>query len=269
MAKFLNANLANTCTCPICRNLTQNAAILHGEHLFCEPCIRNHISITRDHHNETFKCPMCNRICTEMDLSTQCGIIERIIGECLVYCGAPYTDDVENNDAENNDEKSLCSWSGTFSEYSKHQEICPYQQVECPYHKLQGETVTIFRIDLDDHQKECQWFPIKCKYCELNVVRCQMQHHINTNCKKAIIKCANANCSEIIERQNLAQHNEECPESTVSCDYKKYGCNNTFKRKHSRKHEQNNMNKHLKLVLNMLKQLELKFELLQDQMAAM
>lgn len=64
------------------------------------------------------------------------------------------------------------------------------------------------------------------------------------------IPCENAECGEIIHRQDLKHHLETCDHTEVQCKYQRIGCNTKLKRKCIAIHEDSEDKEHLRLALD-------------------
>ena len=114
-----------------------------------------------------------------------------------------------------------CGWEGTIGTVDEHEATCELALVPCP----QKCEEAILRRELMEHVKD------RCPFREYQCQHCQMEHtyaHItgphDEICPKKVVPCANADCTETVERKGVKRHLEECPFTEVSCKYTRLGC---------------------------------------------
>jgi DNA repair ATPase RecN len=132
-----------------------------------------------------------------------------------------------------------CTVSFDYSKIEKHNKECPFKQIQCPNencHKI------LLRKDLDNHiNNECEYLLIKCKYCNYEFIKKEIEHHENTcklinngrdslNCDTNKIgfdehlKRLSKNLNEIIKsNQKLVENNEKINEKKQN-NVDKYPC---------------------------------------------
>ena len=127
-----------------------------------------------------------------------------------------------------NDKKSACNWIGTYGEFNKHQEECKYKWSKCNYCKLFGTFDNIQLQNMDDHFKECKYFPIVCQDCGEPMQRRNLDEHLAKECVKGIVICNK--CEEVFIREEIEQHKQICPKEFITCSWINYGCVAVFER---------------------------------------
>ena len=129
---------------------------------------------------------------------------------------------------------------------------CPFLIVQCTF--VDDATPELAqcnnfcrRKDLRRHQAACEFRRFQCEHCrELVPVR-RAQWHA-ARCTERPVPCPR-NCGELVPRHYLEQHLEtECPDKTVECEYRRYGCGHRALRSQMPSHMRECMAKHMSLV---------------------
>lgn len=105
------------------------------------------------------------------------------------------------------------------------------------------------------HQKDCPNMPIECWCCKLNDTRANIDHIHAKVCPKTPFSCPNAGCSDIIERQGVKRHLEDCEHAQIPCKYAKLGCGAKIKKKDMTSHARD-ANFHLQLAMDLTAKLQ-------------
>jgi hypothetical protein len=135
----------------------------------------------------------------------------------------------------------LLYWEGTVCTLEQHVAKCRLTLVPCPNKCINtGNKINCFtRRDLDNrHLKDCPNRDYFCRYCGEKGTYTSVTEVHDLVCKKKILLCSNAGCSEMVERQNIDEHNTKCPHTVISCKYKGIGCTSQLKKKYMPAHEQ-------------------------------
>lgn len=127
-----------------------------------------------------------------------------------------------------------CEVQCTKANMEKHLESCLYQAVSCPN---SPSCKNLIRKDLDEHiNNECEFRIIDCiLMCGTRIMLNELYDHIHRVCPKSLIPCKN-NCGEVVERGELIYHvNSKCKNEVISCLYKQTliyqnGCDIKLKR---------------------------------------
>lgn len=167
-----------------------------------------------------------------------------------------------------------------------HKDFCPKFPMQCPNVSCTAE---IFREDIDEHRKTCQYEMVECcngcgsafqrrqlnnhmsKKCTHRTVKCQYCHitgkHLiiygehKEKCTKLPVPCPNK-CNVHVPRDDLTKHTEVCPMKLIPCDYFNVGCEKTINLKDQKMHNKAKLEEHLLLTAN-------KFHYIQQEQVAM
>ncbi|KAJ3593700.1 hypothetical protein NHX12_006034 [Muraenolepis orangiensis] len=195
--------------CPICLMALRNAIQTPCGHRFCKHCIEKSIRDTGQ------RCPVDNEMLLEEQLFPD-NFAKREILSLTVRC--PNTG---------------CEDKMELRRLESHVTQCPFATVQCPHCQQ-----ALLRTDFEEHatlqchrrlvtcpdcvasfvyeetqlhELQCPFASVTCKYCELELVRDQMESHCDIDCPKAPIACNFHifGCQERMQRHNLAQHMQE------------------------------------------------------------
>lgn len=118
--------------------------------------------------------------------------------------------------------------------------VCEFALVPCPK-QCNGFNERIRRMTksaICEHlEKDCPNRDYECEYCGekgtfINII----QIHDET-CEKKTLPCPNAECADIVQRQSIKRHLEDCIFTEVPCKYRKLGCRARLKRNDITAHE--------------------------------
>ncbi|KAL6113546.1 traf6 [Pungitius sinensis] len=195
--------------CPICLMALRNAIQTPCGHRFCKHCIEKSIRDTGQ------RCPVDNERLLEDQLFPD-NFAKREILSLTVRCpNSDCADKMELRHLENHMERcqfatvpcSLCQQSVRKSRLEEHQTAeCQKRPLSCP------DCLAGFCYDESElHQQRCPFASAKCLYCEMDLIREQIESHCDTDCPKAPIACnfSPFGCKERMQRHNLAQHMQE------------------------------------------------------------
>ncbi|KAM7405779.1 hypothetical protein PAMP_000206 [Pampus punctatissimus] len=195
--------------CPICLMALRNAIQTPCGHRFCKNCIEKSIRDTGQ------RCPVDNEMLSEEQLFPD-NFAKREILSLTVCCpNAGCTFKMELRHLENHVAQCQfatvpcpqCQKSVRKSHLEEHTTAeCQRRPVSCP------DCVACFVYEERElHEQECPFASIRCQYCEMDLIRDQMDSHCDTDCPKAPIACNFSifGCKERMQRHNLAQHMQE------------------------------------------------------------
>nr|AJW66354.1 TNF receptor-associated factor 6-like protein [Oplegnathus fasciatus] len=195
--------------CPICLMALRNAIQTPCGHRFCKNCIEKSIRDTGQ------RCPVDNEMLSEEQLFPD-NFAKREILSLTVRCPNPG-----------------CAEKMELRHLESHLALCPFTTVPCPQcqqsvrksHLEEHTTVECQRrpVSCPDcvacfvyeerelHEQQCPFASVRCQYCEMDLIRDQMESHCDTDCPKAPIACnfSTFGCKERMQRHNLAQHMQE------------------------------------------------------------
>ncbi|KAM8893362.1 TNF receptor-associated factor 6 isoform 1-T2 [Spinachia spinachia] len=195
--------------CPICLMALRNAIQTPCGHRFCKNCIEKSIRDTGQ------RCPVDNERLLEDQLFPD-NFAKREILSLTVRCpNSDCADKMELRHLENHMAQcqfatvpcSRCQQSVKKSRLEEHQTTeCQRRPVSCP------DCVASFCYeDRELHQQRCPFASVKCLYCDMDLIRDQIESHCDADCPKAPIACnfSTFGCKEKMQRHNLAQHMQE------------------------------------------------------------
>ena len=139
-----------------------------------------------------------------------------------------------------------CSWKGTLKDIDDHLQQCPYQILSC----TNGCGKNIERKQLQHHlENNCPKRLIKCQYCnEEDIYQVITGDHLKV-CPQYPIQCTNEGCGQKVPRSQMTAHKESCPKEIISCEYSTIGCVEKMKREEQEKHNEQSMDEHLQMAV--------------------
>ncbi|XP_041835996.1 TNF receptor-associated factor 6 [Melanotaenia boesemani] len=195
--------------CPICLMALRNAVQTRCGHRFCKSCIEKSI---RDAGQ---RCPVDNEMLSEDQLFPD-NFAKREILSLTVRCpNLGCTEKMELRRLENHLTQCQfatvscpqCQQPVRKSCLEEHTAVeCQRRPMSCP-----DCMASFVYEDKEHHKQQCPFANVKCQYCEMDLIRDQLESHCDTDCPKAPIAC-NFNifgCKEMMQRHNLAQHMQE------------------------------------------------------------
>ncbi|XP_068580460.1 TNF receptor-associated factor 6 isoform X2 [Cebidichthys violaceus] len=195
--------------CPICLMALRNAIQTPCGHRFCKNCIEKSISNTGQ------RCPVDNKRLLEDQLFPD-NFAKREILSLTVRCpNSGCADKMELRHLENHVTRcqfatepcSQCQQSVRKSHLKEHKTVeCQRRPMTCP------DCVAPFCYEERElHEQQCPFASVTCQYCEMDLIRDQIESHCDTDCPKAPIACnfSTFGCKERMQRHNLAQHMQE------------------------------------------------------------
>ena len=200
----------NEFECPLCLLVTQEPHLTDccGQD-FCQACI-NHI-IT-----DGKPCPFCKTDSFHVMIDRK---QKRKVLELKVKCTM---------------KERGCDWSGELGKLDTHVDTrngsCQFVDFNCPNNCGESHQTHHLAIHLSDL---CPKRPFTCKYCQFKATYEQVCNDHYPKCVKYPVPCPN-NCEiGTVERDNLEQHESECPLQVVECHL---GCSERMKREGLPKH---------------------------------
>ena len=140
-----------------------------------------------------------------------------------------------------------CNWRGKLDQIERHLSIyCSRLLIDC---KLRCQQV-LLRKDEEEHRSDkCERRKIPCKHCGDNLMTFQREEHYQT-CPEMEVTCPN-HCGRFdkIKRKLLESHlSIDCPLNEITCEYARFGCTTSVKRRDMSAHSEREVHKHLALV---------------------
>ncbi|KAG7272374.1 hypothetical protein CRUP_000365 [Coryphaenoides rupestris] len=195
--------------CPICLMALRNAIQTPCGHRFCKHCIEKSI---RDAGQ---RCPVDNEVLSKEQLFPD-NFAKREILSLMVRCpNVGCKDKMELRRLEDHVTQCAfttvqcphCQQAVLKSHFEEHATLhCQRRLVTCP------DCVASFVYEEHQlHELQCPFANVKCQYCELDLIRDQLESHCDIDCPKAPIACNfhTFGCQERMQRHNLAQHMQE------------------------------------------------------------
>ncbi|XP_070707172.1 TNF receptor-associated factor 6 [Pempheris klunzingeri] len=195
--------------CPICLMALRNAIQTPCGHRFCKNCIEKSIRDTGQ------RCPVDNEMLSKEQLFPD-NFAKREILSLTVRCpNSDCAEKMELRHLENHLAQCQfatapcpqCQQSVRKSHLEEHTTVeCQRRPVSCP------DCVACFVYEETElHEQQCPFANVKCQYCEMDLIRDQMESHCDTDCPKAPIACTfnPFGCNKRMQRHNLAQHMQE------------------------------------------------------------
>ena len=171
----------------------------------------------------------------------------------------------------------------------KHKDLCPKFPMQCPNASCTAE---IFRQDVDEHRKTCQYEMVdccngcgltlqrrqlnnhmskkclhrttKCQYCQITGKHLIIQGEHKEQCPKLPISCPNK-CNLHIPREDLTKHADVCPMKLIPCDYFNVGCKKAIFLKDQKMHNKTKVEEHLSLTAHKFDCMQQEQETMQQQ----
>ncbi len=206
---------------------------------------------------QEFKCPVCLYITREPHLTGCCGqnfcqnCIGRINGPCPL-CKRPVFQTLHDKKQKRKimELKARCSnrgcgWMNEFGGLENHLNTeCLFTVVPC----TNGCGQTPQRGSLLQHiQEACPFRLCRCVYCGFTMQYHGMSMHLAV-CDKRPVTCPNR-CQLSVEQGGLEHHLTQCPLQCVTCEFSQFGCVEQLCRKDLDAHREQNVSRHLSLVM--------------------
>mmetsp|Transcript_81982 Transcript_81982/g.100587 ORF Transcript_81982/g.100587 Transcript_81982/m.100587 type:complete len:302 (+) Transcript_81982:37-942(+) len=210
---FTNQNLAKLCQCIRCKSVNiPSYGIDPTNEIVCYGCKNDDERVNEG--------PLLTNILLKQEIL------------CLNTC---------NNGGNN----AVCKWKNKVSLWREHSNgECPLAMVVCEYCEIE----TTLRKDMKDHHAKCDEKEEDCKDCNKPVKRRLMRNHVTNECEYVKMMCENNGCNRRIMKKHYNNHvNNECPKRIVSCEYRKYGCNDDIVFEELEQHNMDNELNHFKM----------------------
>ena len=152
-----------------------------------------------------------------------------------------------------------CNWNGTLAEMEEHLNVCVELVVNCV-----NCNIILQRRDLTNHLTNlCVNREVTCRFCCMRLFCKNLTGHYDV-CTEYEVHCPNE-CRTVLKQRQLKVHMEtECPNTTVECYYRKFGCNQKMKKCDLKEHYRTNEIKHLRsttqFAINKMEEMEMKID---------
>ena len=174
-----------------------------------------------------FICKICSNVLKDPHLAICCG--EKFCYSCI-----------ESLDRKSNKSLSVCPNCRSLLRHVEEKEMksevnslkvwCSNKG--CPW---RGELSSYVK-----HLEECSHRIVECEHCRAEYKFIAYEDHL-TECKKILLDCPN-NCGEVISRENMIAHREECKLELVRCKHASEGCKEMTRRKDLKEHYKDHVN---------------------------
>lgn len=216
-------------SCPLCEGILFESVIDKCGHSFCKKCADVLLK-------ESSKCPF-----TKMDLHAPLSsniIVNSVIEGQQVYC---------------TNKQSGCEWIGKLANRLTHtNEECMKEKIQCENYP--NCNVVLPRDEMNNHNTICDYRAVQCEYCDQRILFSNINEH-NKLCENFPFECPN-NCGSSIPQNQINIHIEtQCPEAQTDCPYQVVGCEFTELRKELKKHLDDDLEKHLRMLTNKIEAL--------------
>ena len=221
--------LSERLTCPICHVAFREPVLTRCGHHFCNSCLTPCLQ-------QSASCPVCRMELKASNIfpnnAMKREILDLTIKCCLHEKGCAWTGELRNGEMHDREcqfvdvvcENECEQWIMRKDKEDHVANHCLYRMVSCQHCDLKMK-----QLEIDDHYKECDQYPIDCTYkCGMMVQRYKMEDHIG--------------------RQGT------CPNSLLDCDFEDNGCQFRGNRHDLCKHIKNNIGLHFSLIASALKE---------------
>ncbi|XP_064385188.1 TNF receptor-associated factor 4-like [Halichondria panicea] len=217
--------------CPVCLQIIREPhQVTCCGKKFCKACIE-HIEASKK------PCPTCNE---EFSSFADKGLKQSLYG-LIVRCSH---------------QKDGCEWTGelrqldehlnTDSQPEKQLDGCQFVEIDCIYNCGDQRQ----RMHIQVHQiKDCPKRPFGCEHChDYKSTYDDVTNNHWPVCGSFPVPCPNK-CGSTIQRQNIDSHvADECPLTTINCDFHHVGCAVKLLRQDMPEHLRENLLTHISLL---------------------
>ena len=201
----------------------------------CKCCVAEFLHAPTSH-----PCPICNRACDDETDSLRCRSrmvpnkqADREIKSLRVIC---------------TNQENGCEWQGKLNDIIDHlgnSDGCQFEGVECT---LECGVMTQRRYLTNHIKNKCPRRNVDCQHCHITGEYHFIDGEHKEQCLKFPLSCPN-NCeAETVVREDMEAHRKECPLEIIHCEYYSMGCEERMERKRRKKHNEENMEEHLRMT---------------------
>ncbi|XP_062518468.1 TNF receptor-associated factor 6-like [Corticium candelabrum] len=221
--------LSERLTCPICHVAFREPVLTRCGHHFCNNCLMPCLQ-------QSASCPVC-RMELEASNIFPNNAMKREILDLIIKCCL---------------HEKGCAWTGELRNGEMHDRECQYVDVVCDNECGQ----LIMRKDKEDHMaNHCLHRMISCENCDRNIKQLEIDDHYK-ECDKYPINCT-YKCGMMVQRCKMEDHigrRGTCPNSLLGCDFEDSGCQFRGNRHDLCKHIENNIGLHFSLIASALRE---------------
>ncbi len=217
--------------CPVCRQIIREPhQVTCCGKKFCKACIEHIKAIKK-------QCPTCNK---EFSSFADKGLKQSLY-DLKVRCSH---------------QKDGCEWTGELRQLDEHLNTdpqpekqldgCQFVEIDCINNcgnQLQRRYIQIHQI------KDCPKRPFGCEHChDYKSTFDDVTSNHWPVCGSFPVPCPNQ-CGSTIQRQNIDSHvADECPLTTINCDFQHIGCAVKLPRQDMLEHQRENLLTHISLL---------------------
>lgn len=235
--------------CTICQSVMVSPSACSQGHQFCRECIETRLQET----------PTCPERCGDLAIGSLTTVrsVENLINKLQVRCCHADLADGPSPGPQNfrcrsrahlassKGAKAGCEWVGSVQERVTHLQVeCTYSEAAC---SCAGCDAKVLRFELAEHEASCEHREVSCEKCDERLKAWEMSDHLQVECLMVEFDCPQG-CGATVLRRDLGEHEKECSFVVVSCSFAEHGCSEHGKRKNIRKHEEEAVEAHARLV---------------------
>lgn len=206
--------------CKICKGIYNNPVLLSCGHIICKECYKL--------NNK--KC----LICGENNIS--------IKSENLPYITSYLSKKTCKCKNDN------CNKKLQIGNILSHLKECPKEHIFCRF----SCGIKVLRENIESHEKTCKYRPFQCKYCNKDIKQFQyLESHLDKECPLYYIKCDY--CQEDVLKKNIENHlNFKCTKTDKKCMFSIIGCNEKISPNGTEEHLELYKIRHIELLSHFL-----------------
>ncbi|XP_060083710.1 TNF receptor-associated factor 3-like [Ylistrum balloti] len=140
-----------------------------------------------------------------------------------------------------------CTQEMQWKQLEEHILDCDFKSVQCVY-EPNGCGIFTLKKNLEDHLQRCEYRKEPCFFCKDDVVIVHRQDHESMECRKILIDCPNGCGIAERPREDMKEHELDCPKRPFHCKFSNVGCDFTGSKEELEKHDQISFDHHLQLT---------------------
>ena len=231
--------------CQICYNVLQEPHVTDccGQH-FCKCCLDSSVN----EYTRIKACPHCRERNYKHLIYKP---YQRQINELIVYC--------KNRSRGCLDTMKL----GVLEQHVsvENSSGCQYTLLPCPNDCYED----VLRRDMDEHRESiCGRRKVTCEHCDEEMIYCLLESHYE-ECDKYPVLCPRNCSSGMFIREELAEHENVCPNMSIQCPFYDAGCTEEVIRAELTDHLESNTADHLGKVMTSYCDLKSEFQALKNK----
>ncbi|XP_064623145.1 TNF receptor-associated factor 3-like isoform X2 [Lineus longissimus] len=240
--------------CTICRRVLRSPVQTFCGHRFCQSCL-----VSKLEEVDQLRCPIGEEDCEVLTIRTS------DVGGRHFSDDFSMRRDVSNLEVKCLNQKNGCKEQMKYKDLATHMESCRYTQVPCRHRHL-GCQVILPKADLERHVQQCEYRPERCQYCNADIARKKMQHHVDVECPNRSRPCRFCGQGPFSADEMQRHFVQECPNRPKPCPFEPLGCATTVPDESMTKHEQDGVLDHLRMVPRTISGLEAENRQLREKM---